>query len=902
MADYATANTPAGAYFTQTATAGTSQASYAALDWNNPYNGTEYDRTSASVASAPGYAADYGSDVLTGANSVLDQYAYSAPSQTFTDVQTYSFGDVIPTTAVVRDTTGITAGSGPVGLQQGNYVESYDINQVTQAPKDATGRTMYDYQRERILQDAEQERARREEALNRYLTANGLEDSGVAVQQMASMNQELASETQRQLSDVAIEELGFQQEETSKGSERAYEQNLFNREMDLKESFFSLEAQGQYEQYQQQLRDYEELRYQYDIATGIEKQKLGQELVMQERDLNATANNLRSELESTEKLAYMQNAESARQFDAALIQKATEIAADLRLRGDVAANELAMDLARFEELKYQFDAAQGLEKEQMYQDFMIARNDMITSTNQVQMRIDADKDIEQQRAMNDYYLALNDQDGKKALAVLNGRIETSLVNLEAAIEEQNAINELKRKMYFNMGQSGTEIPQDELTALKQSDPAAWTAYQGGVAGKTYDDMEIEANVKQQYIDAAIMNLAEYKGDEFMSHLNELYQEMGLPLPGNLSETAPIGAVPAVPINPNGGEGAPVTTTPMDVPSTGSTYTEGSLPTAIAMADDGSTLGGTSTLDTPPPPPEGSMVWKTTEGDQVYNIDGKFYNKVGSDITDYVEAGRITVNQVPAVAGDNIPNLPDNYVTGYTRTTRVNPYTQQQVPEGFAFVPGVGEISGYSYQVDPTTGITVTVDPHMTNISNVASGNGLMDTISRRPAGTQVEDAVAAHYRVNGWQVPIPDTISVPNQPNDMPINATQKAAIEAARQLVVNDPDAIEYLGYQQIVEMPDDKKAELIGKPVIISDTFGYRGFAPGYIMDVGNDGRLFMVNLESGLGDWVDVTAARDFYGVQGGSSNYLMDNLGQIIGNEMAEQIGDANVEYVQENAIG
>jgi len=784
--------TPA-TYFTSSAATNTG-AQTTPLDWNAPTTPTT-ERTSAAV----GYqgvdtnVTDYASSIPASTNQILGSNQYAGNTGGTTQVQNYNYGDSIPTTATVRDNTydaGDQVTRAPVAAPgaPSEFNQARTSGGLVELPKDSQGNTAYDLQRQRVQADAEMERQRRTEAMNRYLGGQGLDDSGIALQQMNQMTQQLGQETQASLSDITQQELGYQQEQMAAEQEHAfareervgtqqYEQQQFERDMGLKESFFDLESQGQYQQYQQQLRAFEETQYQYDIATGLEKQRLGQDLVMQERALNATADTLRANLASTEKLAYMQSAESARQFDAGLMMDAELASAELAFRQEELGktlsledskmyNQMQVDLAKFEETKYQFDAAQGLEKEQLYQDMMIARNQLQESTNQLAMKIDADTKLEHQKAVDQYFLNIQGVEGQRAMALLNTRLEVGLKNLDGTIAEQAEINKIHRERYYNMGVSGQELSTDELSLLQKTDPAAYDAYMGGKAGEALANVEARAFQSQQFLDAAIMNLAEYKGDEFTKRLNALYQELGLELPGGTA-AAPAGA---------------------------------------------RTIGVTPVITANPPPLVGMS---PTTG---YTTD----NATRSTLSDRLSGA--TVPEGMMLVPDKSAYAPDGG------------YMLEQVETG-------------GTQIDETSGIPITVDLYQGQTDGYYAGNALNDSISRRPQGVPVEQVVGAHYRINGWPDTLTDPIDAPNQPHDKDISSDEFASMVAARDIVTSNPSSIRFVTLDELEGLTNAERTALQGSVVLLSDDMGNRGFSPMYIVR-GGEGEIFTVNLENGVG----------------------------------------------------
>jgi hypothetical protein len=205
-----------------------------------------------------------------------------------------------------------------------------------------------------------------------------------------------------------------------------------------------------------------------------------------------------------------------------------------------------------------------------------------------------------------------------------------------------------------------------------------------------------------------------------------------------------------------------------------------------------------------------------------------------------------------------------------RRTIYNPDTGQEIPLNTVIVPGQVKPDGSRFtiemggtQVDPRTGLTVTVDPYQGDYASPNGGNGLNDTIARRPAGTRVPDIVSAHYAVNGWPETLSNTVNVPGAPNPVKLNATQLAAVNAAREQVVNNPDSIKFLSYNDIVDLgaigtQSEDKSNIQGSVVLVPNAFGKRGFAPTYVLNVGA-GRVFGINLETGQGSWLDSDAAK-------------------------------------------
>jgi len=157
-------------YYTATATAGTTAATMTTYSWDVPsYTTAARTDTGTYTVERP--------DIVVGPDttgyegdmtSAIAGNSFSATSG-YTDVNTYSFGDVIPTTAAIRTGEDIVADpkmtatnvGGTYDATSGYTLGNNEFNTVATgavqyaAPVDERGRSLYDLQRQQVVADAE---------------------------------------------------------------------------------------------------------------------------------------------------------------------------------------------------------------------------------------------------------------------------------------------------------------------------------------------------------------------------------------------------------------------------------------------------------------------------------------------------------------------------------------------------------------------------------------------------------------------------------------------------------------------------------------------------------------------------------------------------------------------------
>ena len=367
------------------------------------------------------------------------------------------------------------------------------LNSPQQTPK----RSAYDLRRDQITADAQQEKARRQEALKERLASSGTGQGGLAEKLAAMTEGQVGSDASRRSADIDIEELNAGERISESDKDRKLQEQLGMRSLDL---------QGRGQDISKELG-----------GRGLDLQSRGQDISVSEADKSrnfaASENALGRKFTSSERQA-------VETFNKFMLEDQQAYGTQERVGSENAAQ-------RSQQMNLAFTKGENALGRKFTTDERKAIEAYQTSSREDVQQFGAD---ESTKAYNRNMAAqVNSQGFQAGMATLNNKLQQGNIRLADEIQDANEKQDVMDKSYYNQGLSGQVIEPQVLLSLKYSNPRAYQSYMSGKAGESIDKVAEKNKLIQTYFNARVVGLdpdsASYK-TKLTEISNDLAKNLG----------------------------------------------------------------------------------------------------------------------------------------------------------------------------------------------------------------------------------------------------------------------------------------------------------------------------------------------------------------------------------------
>ena len=344
-----------------------------------------------------------------------------------------------------------------------------------------------------------------------------------------ALEQGIAQEVADRSWQASQSQLDREQQTTLQNVELTQDNAQFLSDLNLRQEIAGDQSDQWRTEMTQRTAELAQLQNQFDVSTGLERERLGQEMEALQAEITSRMELLNTELAAQESLALINNTAEEDQLRLQIDANSQDLLTELTSRESMHAADLQRDYTALKDAYDQFNASQGLDRERLAQELVVQRGDYLNSMRLLERQLSAEESMEELKYLNT--LGLNEQMAgfEGDIARLESDLAIGEMDYAQMLDLQKEQARLKSEYWFNLGASASPLDaqtQKRMHLMQWTDPMSYYAYQSGTAGMAREEFMQSQEFTMDYVNSLIAGL-DTESPAFAAAVNQIYAEMGV---------------------------------------------------------------------------------------------------------------------------------------------------------------------------------------------------------------------------------------------------------------------------------------------------------------------------------------------------------------------------------------